>query len=108
MAKCEYCDSKFDVEEAEEYFEDELLLSYHNIKKSLCGKCAVDAIEGGEEGIYFDTCENCGKTFDFVEDEYDFSQYTKNDPGADYKDMWDNGILCAQCAFERYDGIPIG
>lgn len=48
MPKCEICNEVFDRKEAEGIFiEETFLLSYDNIKRCLCGSCAVELAESG-------------------------------------------------------------
>lgn len=97
---CEYCGSSFDTQEAEDYFEDECyILSYCNFRKRLCGKCAVDAIEDMQEGMYYEQCERCGKTFDLMGNEY-FSKDGSTIDGSTIRDYWDDQILCYECVLD--------
>ena len=101
MSKCEWCGEFFDPEDAEEYFTTETwLLSYSNVKKCLCGKCSVEAIENQVDGVYFETCERCGKTFDLIEDESAFNNHFSWFNGTSLRDHWDNQILCVECALD--------
>ena len=101
MLKCEYCGKEYDPEEAEEYFNDEMaILVYSNVRKRLCGECAVQAIYDDEEGVYIQKCEECGREFDYVVDKWEF----ENDPSTDglsLIDCWE-GVKCAQCAIEAH------
>ncbi len=107
MAKCEWCGEAFDRDEAEDFFETKTrLLSYANVKKCLCGNCAVQAIEDQADGVYFETCERCGKTFDLIKDESEFSSHFPWYNGTELRDHWDNQILCAECAIDAVDAIP--
>lgn len=104
MKKCEWCDNLFDPDEAEYYFENETYnLSYSNVEKCLCGECAVKAIDDKVDGVYFETCENCGRKFDMIEDEWKFENHFSWDSGADLRDNWDEQILCADCAIEKVE-----
>ena len=106
MAICEYCGIKFDKEEAESYFISEYgMLSYDNIKKCLCGKCAVEAIEDSENGVYYEHCEKCGKEFDLAENESKFAEHYPWYNGTRLRDHWDKKILCADCALELLDDL---
>ena len=101
MARCEWCGEKFDPTEAEEQFEDETyMLTYSNLRVTLCGKCAVEAINDKADGVYFETCEKCGKTFDLIEEQSEYDSRFSDCNGTDLSDHWDNGILCADCAIE--------
>mgnify|MGYP002626828949 CR=1 FL=1 len=104
MAKCEWCGKSFDTDEAEDYFESETwLLSYGNVKKCLCGECAVQAIEDQVDGVYFETCEKCGKTLDLIEDEGTFDNHFPWYNGTRLRDHWDSQILCAECAIDEIE-----
>lgn len=101
MPICEMCGKSFDLEEAEESFEsDNWLLSYSNIKRCLCGECATNTIEDQADGVYYETCERCGKTFDLITAEGFFSSHFPWYNGTDLRDYWDKKqlILCAECA----------
>ena len=104
MEKCEWCGESFDRDEADEYFSSETwLLSYSNVRKCLCGKCAVEAIEDKADGVYFETCEKCGHTFDLIEDESTFDNHFSWANGTSLRDYWKDQILCADCAIEAAD-----
>lgn len=99
MKICEWCGKSFDPEEANEYFSlDAGIFSYDKIRKCLCGECAVKAIEDKIEGVYYETCEQCGRTFDVVEEESDFDSHFSWANGTNLYDYWHNQILCAECA----------
>ena len=99
MPKCEWCDTEFDTQEAKDIFENEFsLMKYDNIRKCLCGSCAIQAIEDQVDGIYFETCEECGKDFDFVEE---CSEFEDNVDGTSLTDWWNYGILCCDCALGK-------
>ena len=101
MAICEWCGETFDPEEAEEYFNDYMgLLSYEHITKCLCGKCAVEAIEGEVPDVYYVTCEKCGKTFDYCEDYGEFAWTVSPERESRLFDYWYDQILCCECALE--------
>lgn len=100
MEKCENCGVKFDPTDAADEFEMNTLLEYNNLKVCLCADCAIEAIENSEEGIYFETCEQCGKEFDLFEDEGEFSTHFSWANGLILRDYWDDQILCAECALD--------
>lgn len=98
MSKCEWCGKEFDEDEAREQFESEYSrLSYDNIRKCLCGDCAIDAIEDEVDGVYYERCEHCGEEFDYIEDCNTFSSRFS---GTELDDYWDDGPLCADCAID--------
>lgn len=96
MRKCAYCGDPYDYEtELDDFYADSYLLSLEKFRKNLCASCALKAIEDDrEEGLYFETCENCGREFDLIveEDLYDEG----------LRAIWDryNKIVCARCARE--------
>ena len=102
MDKCEWCGENFDPEEAEDYFESETLLSYSNLRKTLCGECAVKAIHSMIEDVYFEKCDQCGKIFDLITEESEFAGHFPWYNGTDLRRHWDleNKILCADCALD--------
>lgn len=98
MSKCEWCNKRFDELEAEQEFEEEFSLLYENVQKCLCGACAIQAIKEKVDGIYFETCEKCGKKFDLIEAEAEFEERCE---GTSLTDWWfNNGIICCDCAME--------
>ena len=102
MEICEWCGRSFDLEEAEDFFDIETFaLNYNNLKKKLCGNCAVQAIEDKVDGVYFETCEKCGKEFDLFVDEIEFANNFEWFSGTELRDYWKNHILCAECALEE-------
>lgn len=103
MAKCENCGKKFNEVDAEEYFEMETCLEYSRLAKCLCGKCAVQAIEDDDEGVYFETCERCGKTFDLAAEKAEFSSHFSWFDGLSLTSF--NEYLCADCALEEVDNL---
>ena len=105
MPKCEWCGESFDLEDAELEFDAEaFLLVYRNVRKCLCGACALEAIEDKTDGIYYETCDKCGKTFDLILEESAYSNHFSWFNGTSLRDEWgDNGIICADCAIELAD-----
>ena len=99
MLNCEWCKKEFDQLEAEQEFEEEFsLYCYRNIQRCLCGTCAIQAIEDKVDGIYFETCEKCGKIFDLIEDEAEFEERCE---GTSLTDWWiNNGVICCDCAIQ--------
>lgn len=104
MAVCEWCGKEFDLQEAEYEFESEtFMLSYDNLHKSLCGSCAVKAIEDEVDGVYYEICEECGKEFDMIEDSCKFDSHFTGYSGTELRDYWKDKILCCDCALEVTD-----
>ncbi|MCI9264417.1 MAG: hypothetical protein HFF06_07550 [Oscillospiraceae bacterium] len=99
MPTCEWCGEDFELSDAESEFDGDMrFLSYEHIRKSLCGSCAIQAIEDEVDGVYFETCEKCGKIFDFI---IDSSKFLNKSNGVDLQDCWDNLILCCDCALDN-------
>ena len=102
MKKCEWCGRKYDMKEADYFFSNEIFgLSYDNIKKNLCGECAVQVIEDEVDGIYFERCEECGKEFDLIEESGKFSSNFSYANGTCLRDYWNPTIICCDCALKR-------
>ena len=101
MAKCEWCGSVFELEDAESIFTSETYcLTYDNIKKCLCGNCAVQAIEDEVDGVYFEICEKCGKYFDLIEESGEFES---NVDGTLLRDYWNEQIMCCSCLLKKLE-----
>lgn len=96
MKTCERCGKMYDYfEELDDLYADGFLISLENIRGNLCAACALKAIDDDrEEGIYFETCESCGRVFDLIieEDLYDEG----------LRAIWDrhDKIVCARCAWK--------
>lgn len=101
MAKCKWCGESFDREDALYEFEGETLLNYANLALRLCGSCAIQAIEDEVDGVYFETCADCGTQFDLIEEQSKFDS-DPNDFGY-LRDYWDDGDRprCAECALKK-------
>ena len=94
---CQRCGNSFDADDAWSDFSAEcFMLNYDNISERLCAECAIKAIEDEENDIYFETCECCGRRFDFIEENCHFTL----EHGIDLRDIWqrDGRILCKDCA----------
>ena len=103
MAICEKCGTEFDLDEAEYEFSLESTLEYEKFKPCLCVDCAVSAIEDKEEDVYFETCEECGREFDLIEEEAKFeddARYECNVDEASLRDWWKEKYLCSDCALK--------
>ena len=103
MDTCSRCGKEFDSYDARDFFESETFkLSYDNFNCCLCGDCAVEVIEDKEEGLYYESCEKCGKTFDLIRDESEYESHYSSYNGTDLIDCWGeyNQVLCAECALE--------
>lgn len=101
MAICEWCGKEFDEADVESIFEMEFLnLSYSNVRKCLCAHCLMEAMNDEADGIYYETCEKCGKEFDYYEECSRFDSYFGYGNGTSLTDYWDD-ILCADCAIAK-------
>ena len=105
MKKCECCGKMFDPEVACDEFESETyLLNYDHFIKPLCGPCAVRVINERIDGVYFETCEKCGKKFDLILEEDHFERlFYPRLQEIHLRSYWKEGIRCAECAAELVD-----
>lgn len=60
----------------------------------------MQAIEDEVDGVYYETCEECGKVFDFIEDSNEFGSHFNWYDRMDLRDCWRNKILCCDCAVD--------
>lgn len=107
MAVCEWCKNEFDLDFDRDTFEIETFLSYPNLRKCLCSECAIQAIEDEVDGVYYETCERCNRTFDLIEE---MAQFDRNFPwynGTRLRDHWTSEILCADCAIDDINKLPV-
>lgn len=97
MRTCELCGKEYDQYEASDIFEsndDRSVCAFYNqFGRDLCGECAISEYEAGH---YYETCENCGKSF-YPEDEHSDFQSQVSYKVSD-ADMYEHGIHCADCA----------
>lgn len=105
MAKCKWCGKRFDREEAEEEFNLEYVgtvLNYTCFRPVLCFECACEAIEEEVDGVYFETCQECGAEFDYIDEKSKFENRFPSYSGTTLTDYWDvaNKYLCADCAMK--------
>ena len=101
MNTCRYCGNSFDKYEAMmDFMEKTYLLSYANFRVPLCSGCAVEAIEEGDLGVYFEKCDRCKKVFDLAEEEALFHRTFPEGKGKKLRYFWNKKVLCAQCAGE--------
>lgn len=97
MLICEQCNCGFDEIDAERQFSIYFAKPYENLVRKLCFECAADVMNGEWDGEYFETCDCCGKRFDYFIDMAFFEEI--NDDIA-FEDSWGMGIKCAQCGLE--------
>lgn len=107
MLICEWCNKEIDMDFDCAEFESETNLCYQNLRKCLCGECATQAIEDEVDGVYFEVCERCNKTFDYIEEMGKFDSYFQWSNGTVLRDHWDQEILCADCAIDDVEKLPI-
>lgn len=101
MKECKWCGKSFDPAEAADVFEIEtVLFEYSNFNIDLCDECAIEAIEDEVDGIYFEICEECGRTFDWFEALGQFTSNSYHSELEDYRDFCEDRILCYDCASE--------
>lgn len=104
MKKCEWCGKKFDLQDAEdEFMSGTFALSYENVRKCLCGECAIQAIEDEVDGVYYEVCEECGKEFDLIEESSEFDSNFSWANGTTLRDYWGDKIRCCDCALKKIE-----
>lgn len=94
MAICTRC--------GEEYKKDEVSLLHADVSRvpvDICEQCLEDAYYSGEEGLFYDTCEECGKDFDVMDEKTRYMEFIRGDEGVTFEDF--DKILCADCAIEE-------
>lgn len=106
MPICEWCGKRFDKDFDSDTFEIETILCYQNLRKCLCAECAIQAIHDEVDGVYYETCERCGKTFDLIEDMGKFDSKFPWYNGTRLRDHWNTEILCADCAIDDVEKLP--
>lgn len=108
MEICEWCGEKFDKQVAEEDFEIEMgVFSYANIRKCLCGSCAIESMKDEVDGIYFERCEECGVEFDYIEASSEFDGNFSWANGTRLTDYWNRKILCCDCALKEVEKVNL-
>lgn len=98
MAICERCGKEFDEENDCEEFEIETTLCYEKLAMTLCTECAIDAIDAMEDGIYFERCAECGKSYDLIAEDAEFELKYGEKP----ETLFEN-FLCYDCAEDAYE-----
>lgn len=95
---CECCGREFLQEDADYEFSQEFpTRNYDYLNQSLCGSCAINLYNDQVDGIYNETCEKCGKEFDYFEEDSLYRSLTKLDIGLE--DL--SRILCCDCGLEQ-------
>ena len=88
---CKWCGKSFNREEADEEFTIECSgYSYENFQVYLCADCAIEAVKDRVDGVYLETCEECGVSFDPFDTPW-------NRTLEDIRDYWTDRILCWEC-----------
>ena len=107
--RCERCGKFFNYASSADSFETATMLSYDNLKPQLCGSCAIEAVESQEEGVYYETCEVCGRRFDFIEEASNFELAHPYGNGTKLSDTWDPSkrIMCCNCAIDWENTLPM-
>lgn len=100
MPKCERCGKEFDFDEEDVEFDNYRGLALENFNINVCADCAKGIVDAKEDGVYFETCEECGKEFDWFEDVGEF--YSRAN-GADLHDF--DRILCCECAMDEWENM---
>ena len=104
MPTCEFCNQRFDTQIAEDDFNIEMFgLSYNQLRKCLCGSCAIMAIRNETSGIYYETCEVCGKDFDLITERTKFALNFPWYNGTRLDDHWGDALRCADCALKKIE-----
>lgn len=97
MATCKHCGKEFDEPFERDTFSIEFpRLSYESFTVELCADCAREVIEDEIDGIYIETCERCGKRFDYILE----TSSCLDRCGGSLSSFWDNDILCLDCVEE--------
>lgn len=104
MRKCEFCGEEFDVIDTQNAFDYITELSYLKVKPDLCFSCAVEAVDFKMKGVYFETCDCCGKKFDRFEDEERFENAEATFEDKTLEDYWRPLTLCCDCVLEKING----
>lgn len=97
MRICENCGCEFYQADAERQLFECYELKLDNFEKTLCHDCAVE--EWGNKGVYYDTCEICGKRFDVFKGMFSFEGFILD---LCYTDYPANVIMCAGCFMVKY------
>ncbi len=114
MPKCEWCHNIYDSVCEEDCFDSMIglgsLLQYSSIRKKLCGKCAVQAANDKVDGVFYESCEDCGRVFDWADEDARFCAHFPVENGIDLEGSWRiaGKILCADCAMFFMDSRPQG
>ena len=99
MAKCSRCGCKFDKEDLDLFGGCDLNM----IPEEMCLKCLEKAYEEGESGLFFDTCEECGKVFEVFEEESFYNSIIEGDDGVGFGNY--ERILCGECTLVEREEV---
>lgn len=108
LSTCEWCGKKFAKINAAVSFaycdpNHSRPHDYEKLTKVLCGDCAASVIFDKVDGVYFQTCDFCGKKFDVYADDLDFYNHFSYLDGEDLLNHWDDGVCCSSCALNRIE-----
>lgn len=94
MTKCKWCGKEYDKND-EDFFFSYGTYSYDSLKIDLCAECAMEAVDMKADGVFEETCEECGVTFDPMENDCISNDWY-------LADVWDDSgeILCVNCAIK--------
>ena len=99
MYICARCGAEYDLVFAVTEFEEEFPQFWHmNFREPVCGKCAIEIINEREENWYFETCSDCGKYFDYIQENELFNDRTDDDLNSLDNDC----VFCASCGYKRW------
>lgn len=99
MAICSRCGCEYD--------EDDINMIHADVSRipvDMCQDCLDDAYDDGEYGLFYDTCERCGKSFDVMEEKDDYDSSISGGANGIEFDSFDQ-ILCADCALVERENI---
>lgn len=98
MAKCIRCGCEYDKE-------DVVLLhaDVSRVPVDMCQDCLDETYDMGETGLFYDTCERCGKSYDVFEEK---DTYDNQWIGAGKRAFDDfDEVLCSDCAIQEMERL---
>lgn len=95
MAICENCGMEYDISEAKDKFNSIYSMDNDDIIQDNCFDCASSIIESQCD---VKKCDNCGKRFDFFEDNLDFMSEHEISLYSGF-----NECLCLNCANSAFE-----